>query len=275
MRRLYLVLIILCLAVLLPVNGRLKEIRADTPDAGLLYLPSGKYLKLAVLGYDNLAADLLYLWSIQFYGDRRIISRYQYLEHIYGIITDLDPHYSDAYVIGALIMAVEGEDMDTAFRILHKGMEANPDKWIFTANAGYYAWLDLHDYALASEYFKKASEIEDCPPPIRRLFGIMMEKGGDARSSLQFWKEIYNTSNDDASRRIALRFIQKLKIKLDMETLQIVTDQYKEKYGRPPASWHALIDAGMLLSVPQNPYGEPYAFNLRTGKIDHPNENAY
>jgi tetratricopeptide (TPR) repeat protein len=275
MKRNDLLLILICLVVLTPVNSQLKNIRASTPDAGLLYLPSGKYLKVAVLGFDNLAADLLYLWSIQFYGDKRIVSRYQYLEHIYGIITDLDPAYIDAYVIGALIIGLEGQDVETALRILDKGMAANPDKWIFAANAGYFAWLDLHDYRLASAYFQKASQIESCPPPIRRLFGVMLEKAGDTRSSLEFWKEIYKTSDDKDTRRIARRFIRKLTINLDIETLTGVLNLYKKNMGRAPVSWQEMIQAGLLRAVPLNPDGDAYRYNAITEKIEDPSENAY
>jgi tetratricopeptide (TPR) repeat protein len=275
MKKRCLLLILICLAALLPVNSQLKKIRASTPDAGLLYLPSGKYLKVAALGFDNLAADLLYLWSIQFYADKRIVSRYHYLEHIYGIITDLDPAYIDAYVIGALIIGLEGNDVETALRILNKGMAANPDKWILAANAGYFAWLDLQDYALASEYFHIASRAKDCSPPIRRLFGIMLEKAGDTRSSLAFWQEIHRTSDDKNTKRISLRFIRKLIIKLDIETLNGVINNYGEKTGRTPASWQALISSGYLAEVPLSPDGEPYILNRETGIAEDPSENAY
>ena len=67
-----------------------------------------KYLRVASLGYASVAADVLYLWSIQYYSNFQIEDRYKYVDHIYsGVITELDPHYFDPYWIGAMILSVD------------------------------------------------------------------------------------------------------------------------------------------------------------------------
>ncbi len=49
---------------------KVEDLRAgQAPGYHLLYLPSGKYLKAITFGYSNLAADLIYLWSIQYYSN--------------------------------------------------------------------------------------------------------------------------------------------------------------------------------------------------------------
>src|SRR5258705_368740 len=101
-------LMALCAAVSLLlaalVQGRIEAGRRASPIHPLLYLPSGKYLKTMALGFDGLLADVLYLWSIQYYGNYDIRDRYTFLEQIYDqVITELDPHYLDPYLVGALI----------------------------------------------------------------------------------------------------------------------------------------------------------------------------
>lgn len=273
-RRVYITIIFISILLLLPVNARLKTIRSSAPKT-LLYIPSGKYLKVVTLGYENLLADLIYIWSIQYYADRRLVSRYCYLEHIYSIITDLDPAYIDAYLIGALIMAQEGEDIETAMRILDKGIAANPDKWILAVNAGYYAWLDLHDYERASGYFKKASEIDGVPPAVKRLFAAMLAKSGDTESSLSFWREIYETSEDKDSRRIAEQHIYKLRVGLDIAYLTETIRQYRVKCGKSPLSWEQMVQAGLLSSIPLNPNGNPYLYSPATGQVENPHGNLF
>ena len=71
--------------VALACQLRLEALRGDRgASARLLYLPSGAYLKVASLGFDGLLANLIYLWSIQYYAQYTDVeTRYQYLEKVY------------------------------------------------------------------------------------------------------------------------------------------------------------------------------------------------
>ena len=61
------------------LQGHIDARAADRPAVSpMLYLPSGKYLKVASLGFDELLADILYIWSIQYYGNYNIEDRYLY-----------------------------------------------------------------------------------------------------------------------------------------------------------------------------------------------------
>src|SRR5437867_10864498 len=107
-----------CLTVAAAVQGRI-EARAAARSAvhPLLYLPSGRYLKVAALGFDGLLADVIYLWSIQYYGDYAIADRYDNLEQIYSkVIAELDPHYIDPYLIGSMIMTAEARQPEKALQ---------------------------------------------------------------------------------------------------------------------------------------------------------------
>src|SRR5207247_10750367 len=151
------------------VQGRIEGLKPGAAAHPLLYLPSGKYLKVAALGFDGLLADLLYLWSIQYYGNYDIRDRYDYLERIYDqVITELDPHYLDPYLIGALIMTTEARQPEMALRLLDKGVERNPDQWIIPFEAGFLCYDDLHDYRRAAGYFERAPRIPGVPPLARR-----------------------------------------------------------------------------------------------------------
>ena len=85
--------------------------RKKIPGASIIYIPSGKYLKYATFGYSSLVADLVYLWAIQYYTTYTIVDRFQNLEHIFSIIAELDPRYTDPYEIGALIAVNEAKDL--------------------------------------------------------------------------------------------------------------------------------------------------------------------
>ena len=70
--------------------------REDPLGRNLLYLPSPEMLKILSLGNPELVADILYIWSIQYYSGFRPQERFLYLETVYDLITELDPLFFDA-----------------------------------------------------------------------------------------------------------------------------------------------------------------------------------
>src|SRR5881397_516312 len=80
-------------------------------------------------------------------GGRAGTHPFLYLEQIYGqVITELDPHYLDPYLIGALIMNAEARKPEMALALLDRGIARNPDQWILAFEAGFLCYNDLKDY---------------------------------------------------------------------------------------------------------------------------------
>src|SRR5881296_3808572 len=165
---------------------RIDRMRAgQVPGYHLLYLPSGRYLKAATFGYQSLAADLIYIWSIQYYSNYQVADRYNYLDQIYRrVIAELDPTYIDPYLVGSMIMSVEANRDDLALRLLDDGITKNPGEWILPFEAGFLCYNRLHDYDRARVYFEKAVRVAGAPPVARRLYAEMFSRLGDKRTSL-------------------------------------------------------------------------------------------
>ncbi|MFQ5701354.1 MAG: hypothetical protein ACE5HU_05865 [Acidobacteriota bacterium] len=263
------------LVVALPVvtaaysGARLKDIGSRAPSsAEVLYLPSGKYLKMISLGFSDVLADLIYIWSIQYYSNYDGDDRSQYLEHIYkNVISELDPHYIDPYLLGALIMALEQGDPEMALRLLDKGIAANPDEWILPFEAGFTCYDNLKDYARAARYFEKAMNDPNAPIPITRLRAEMYNKMGDKRSSLRYWTQIHDTADNDYVRDISERHMHDLAIEVDLESLHKAVDAYKARHGIDPTGLEMLVREGLIERVPLDPDGKSYLYNPATGEI--------
>jgi len=234
----------------------------------LLYLPSGKYLRALAPGYREVLADAVYLWSIQYYSSYDAGERYQYLDHIYSsVITELDPHYQDPYLIGALIMALEAKDVEMALKLLDKGIEANPDDWLLAFEAGFYCYDTLHDYPRAAKYFDRAALVPGAHPLVQRMRAEMFNKMGDRRTSWRYWLEIYRTSTDQYTRFVAFRHVHDLKIQVDTEDLREAVGAFSARSGRNPASLDDLVRAGLIDRVPKDPEGGAYLYNRVTGQV--------
>jgi tetratricopeptide (TPR) repeat protein len=172
-----------------------KIVRRKVPGASIIYIPSGKFLRYATFGYSALAADLIYLWSIQYYSTPTIDDRFDHLDHVYAIINELDPRYQDPYEVGAMI-AVEGAQelqamraekaakaITDAFAILDRGAANNPDQWVYPFNAGHIALMTLKDYPLAEKYFTQCMKIPGAPEFVERLRANSIYKKGDLKTS--------------------------------------------------------------------------------------------
>jgi len=257
-----------CLLLAVIVQGRIEAGQRSRAIHPLLYLPSGKYLKVMALGFDDLLADMLYLWSIQYYGNYAIKDRYDYLERIFEqVITELDPHYLDPYLVGALIMTSEARDPEMALRLLDKGVRANPDKWIMPFEAGFLCYNDLHDYRRAAVYFEKALAIPDVHPLVRRLHAEMYNRAGDKRTSLREWMEIYDTAADPYVHNIAWNHAHDLKVDVDLEDLRGAVSAFRSREDRLPRRVQEIVEVGLLQALPRDPEDRDYQYDPGTGEV--------
>lgn len=262
--------------------------RRKLPGSSIIYIPSGKFLKFAVFGYRGLAADLIYLWAIQYYTTPTIDDRFDHLDHVFAIINELDPRYQDPYEVGAMI-AVDGarevltgpRDLSrdrgradyarslitAAFAILDRGAANNPDQWVYPFNAGHIALMTLKDYPLAERYFERCMKIPGAPDFVERLRANAIFKKGDLRTSWETWLDIYNRAPDERTKKIASNHLYNVKAAIDGAALEEAAGKYRERYGRWPDGLEALARAGFVREVPKDFDGRDYLFDPASGKV--------
>lgn len=267
---------ILLAAVAVATAGLARE-RLETlqPASGggrqLLYLPSGKYLRAMSLGNESLAASLVYLWSIQFYANYEREDRFRYVEHVYrDVITELDPHFVDAYWLGALILTVEKGDLEAGLGLLDKGFRENPEEWILPYLAGWEAER-FGDHERAAAWFKAASDAPGAPHQLRRLQAGMVARSGDLGAAIRLWQEVFDDPRaDDSARGVARRQIRDLQVRFDLRELREAIAAFRARHHRNPRGTDELIAGGLITSVPLDPDGRPYTYDRRTGDVGSP-----
>jgi len=254
-------------------------VRKKVPGSSIIYIPSGKFLRYATFGYPALAADLIYLWAIQYYSTPTIDDRFDHLAHIFGIIADLDPRYQDPYEVGAMI-AVEGahemqakwpkkaaKAMTDAFAILDRGSADNPDQWIYPFDAGHVAMMDLKDFDLARQYFEKCMNLPGAPDFTKRLYANALYKRGDLETAWQTWLEIYNTAPDDRTKKVASDHLYQVKSAIDTGRLKEAAGKFRGRYGRLPGELADLVRTGLVDRLPKDLDGGDYLYDSKTGDV--------
>lgn len=270
-KKLVVFLLILSCGIFMGLKLQINKItREKIPGSSIIYIPSGKYLKFASFGYSSFIADLIYIWAIQYYSNYSIPDRYDNLDHIFSIIAELDHRYLDPYEIGAMIAVYEAKDLSLAFKILDKGLEKNPDQWIFPLQAGHYAQMMTKDYELARKYYKKTMEMDGAPVITRRLYANAAFKIMDYKTAWENWLEIYQTTEDQRIKKIASNQLYQVKAAIDVKTIKEAIEKFKERFGLNPTEQAQLVKHGLLDSLPKDLDGKEYIYNSQTGEIRVP-----
>lgn len=232
-----------------------------------LSLPNSNTLRILSLGNRHFVADMLFIWAIQFYSSLHINNRFDYIERIFNIITDLNPRHQAAYYYGAIIMALEAREFRMAIKLLQKGSRNMKNEWIFDYESAYYAYKFLRDYELAESFYLKASQHPDAPSLVKRRRAHMVYIQDDLDLAFRLWKEIEAKAKTQIEKDAAFHHLYQIKFEMDLKVLNSKINAYKEAYGRYPMNLEELSRVGLLRHVPRDYGGDDYLYDKKTGKV--------
>jgi tetratricopeptide (TPR) repeat protein len=229
----------------------------------LAYFPSGRFIRQAAIEYRELAADWVWLRAIQYYGYHLMTDRkYEWLGHVFGILTTLDPRFIGAYHFGAITLAWDARQPTEAIKMLYDGMKANPMTWQLPFDAAFINYMVARDYATAGELFDIASRLPGAWFITRRWAAVAVAKAGDYETARQMWVEMYNTTENKQLRALVVRQLQNLKLNEETDRLQAAVDKFREDRGRLPENLHELVREGYVDRVPpRDPFDGEYVLD--------------
>ncbi len=241
---------------------------AEARAAELSYLPKGEYLKIAVLGYDQIVADLLWLKAIQhFSGRRQTKENYLWAYHATDVVTDLDPKFTFAYQAAGTILGVWGNRVEESIAILKKGIAHNPDSWDLHFILGYDYFYELCDRATAAGYLRAASVLPGAPEYLPRLAARMTVDAGNPETALEFLGRLHAQTQDLEMRESLAQRIKEVIAERDIRFLEEGIRRYVSRFGRTPGSLRALVTGGIIERLPKEPLGGRYVLDRATGSV--------
>ncbi|MBP7147010.1 MAG: hypothetical protein KBD01_05660 [Acidobacteria bacterium] len=231
-------------------RARLDQSQPQHVQAALLYLPEGPYLRALALGHEETLADLLYIWSIQYYSNYSDKARYAYVKQVFGgAITELDPRYTEAYLVGALIMSIEARNSPLALELYDKGLDAMPENWEIAYWAGWECY-SLKRYDCSRAYWERAAAMPGAPVQLVRLAARMIERSGDLRAALEEYERILATTKDEATRRVVSAWAENTRTQIVLAELRDALARYRRAKGMCPAQLSDLARAGLVPALP-------------------------
>lgn len=220
--------------------------RQFRPFQEKMYLPDGRKLKAFSLGFQHLYADLLWLRAIQAFGGRWQSGGADMtpIFHYFDVVTDLDPHFIDAYKLGNLVMGDEGHDYPRSLEILRKGMLKNPNSWELPYLGIYNTVWQMSDLRSARWFARMADKTPGRPEFVARMGEFIERKTGRYelafQMNLQYILRYIDTNNEMEAKLTSIRFWDILG-RWNRSKLIEAARRFIKQEGRDPKSMDELV----------------------------------
>jgi tetratricopeptide (TPR) repeat protein len=266
-------LLIICMTASVLLLRRIDRERTEATLQEVLYISSPTLLKRLSLGYDGLLADVYWTRAVQYFGERldRGEEHYDLLAPLLEITTTLDPHLLVAYEYGSNFLAPKPPNgagqPERAIQLAEFGIRNNPDLWRLYYDLGFIYYMDLKDYANATEAFANGAKVPNAHPVMRIMAAKMAEHAGNIETARLMWVTTYQTTHDPNVKANAVAHLRALQVDEDVTSLEALAAHYRDKTGHLPQTFSDLEAANMLRGVPVDPIGHTYKL-MPDGRVE-------
>jgi tetratricopeptide (TPR) repeat protein len=240
------------------------RLRPTAPLQEMLYISSPKLLKRLCLGYDGLLADIYWTRTVQYFGGTHSQGggTYKLLWPLLNITTQLDPHLIPAYEFGETFLVAKppqgAGDPKKAIELARTGIQNNPDDWRLYYDLAF-VYYDQKEYRNAAEAFLRGSQLPNTHPFLKIMAAQMAQHGGELNTARMMWSATLQTSNDALIRANAAAHLRAIQVDEDVTVLEQLVEKYRDKTGHFPATFSEMVSAGLVKSIPLDPFGRPYS----------------
>jgi hypothetical protein len=240
----------------------------------LLYLWSGEHVASLASGFEDLAADIYWLRTVQYFGaQRRFVGagRYELLGPLIEITTTLDPRLEIAYRYGAIFLCEPfpggaGRPRE-GLALLKKGVRNVPGSWVLVQQLGFFHYLFLDDAMGAAAVLTQAAKRPGAPFWLRTMSADLLAKGHDRATARRMWQQMYEQSEKGVIKEnAALR----LRIYDSLDRADRLADlvvRYRTRTGRSPRRLEDLVSSGLWSGPLADVAGVAFDYDEKTGRV--------
>ncbi|HEX7125498.1 MAG TPA: hypothetical protein VF406_06920 [Thermodesulfobacteriota bacterium] len=248
---------------------RLDQVRPRaTAGDGVRYLALAREARPVLLGYEALAADVVWLQAIQYMADRYrrgddLAGLYDFLD----AVTELDPKYAHVYEHGSTALVAIDRRPDEAVRLLEKGYAALPDDWRVPYMLAYTHLFYYQDYATAARYLEDAAARFGRPTYMTALAARLHAQAGSSEAALAFLDRMRRQTTDATARQGIEERMAEVIVDRDLKVIAAAVARFRETRRRVPETVGELVRAGLLPAEPVEPFNGRYVIDQVTGEV--------
>lgn len=174
-----------------------------------LYVSSGDALKRASIGFDGLMADIYWIRTLLYFGEKFErqrsanqsfdVSKLELLEPMLNITVELDPQYIAAYRFGAVFLPEI--NAESATRFVERGIRNNPGEWRLYQDLGFVQWR-RNRFREAAEAYVRGAKLPGAPAWMQTMPALMLAKGGDPETAREMFLRLYEESDDPFIKQV-------------------------------------------------------------------------
>jgi tetratricopeptide (TPR) repeat protein len=218
-------------------------------------IPRPGVLAWAFLGERTLAANLNWLRAVQYIGEPRANERgWDKLFPLVDLVTDLDPLHGYAYQVAGTILSSVGR-VEESNRLLEKGIENVPDRYILPYNRAFNAFYYDGDWAAAGRWAEIAARTPGAPAHVRHNVLAYYVKGRRADAALAFLEQSLAEAKDPDTRKAVERQIAQARLEHAAARIDEAVEEWRRRHLVGPFALEQLVRDGLLSDIPADPKG--------------------
>ena len=224
--------VLLLVAALITVENAADRRRAAFPPGeDVLYLPRTSALHALALGHDEVAADLVFIRGLVYFGSQmEQKGDYRWLDNYLDTITTLDPNWKTPYRWAGVATMYNGRPITnaavmTSNHFLERGVRQFPNDWElpFMLGCNYLFELQTKDpkqheenRRIGGEWIRHAAIVGGAPPWVPLLAATIMRQEGQDEAALRHLEEVYVSTQDEHTRAEVRNLLVSLHAKIDL-----------------------------------------------------------
>lgn len=256
MKRFFLIGSVLALAAISIFSLYISDAEAEISPKPQPFILDSKIIDKIDLGLHNAASDMIWISTIQYFGDNTRKEYPKLLDYLSTVVS-LDPLFSRAYSFGLLNLPGEG-NIDQAIFLGQTGLDRSVTDW----EVPYYLATTYHifkrDQQAAAKYLQIAADTKGAPSNISYIAANYGSSGDDRNKTILIWQGIYENSNDLDAKDKAEKYLSHFLI---MNILDDAAIKYFGKTGNFPKTPDELLFLNILREIPSDPLGFKFIFN--------------
>ena len=242
-----------------------KKLPAVTESEIVLPTP---VLRITSLEFKEFISDLLFIKALIFQGSTYVRKEEPRIKHeewqwFYKMLvasTDLDPYFSDPYILANAHMTWEAGMVRETNELLEKGTRYRDWDWSLPFYAGFNEFFFLHDNAKAAELLATAAQRPGPSEQLLSLAARLAYTEKKTENAIIFLEAILVKSEDKQLRKQYTKRISALQARLLLER---GVSFYQSKFGRYPTVLQDLIKTGIIPEIPRDPYGGKFSMGTQ------------
>ncbi|RKH38888.1 pilus assembly protein PilG [Corallococcus llansteffanensis] len=229
-------------------------------QGGGALLPRPGLLKTLFRAQLGLVTDYFWVLTLNRIGSAARPEEYRTVYDYADLVTDLDPHFPQAYLYGGITIPVhlgKGEYTNVAesSALLRKGTQNLPDNQRIAFQLAYNLMFFEKKYKEAADIIQRLSQRPDAPSWYVALATRLYAQSGDFDSGLSLSMALRDGSDDPETREFYEVRVREILQERMLRTVDDALQRYRAREGHLPASLPVLVASGDLPRLPDDPLG--------------------